>query len=112
MKTRWPALPWRNEITREAFFHVLTDWEDPAGIAREWVEMCGDGAADQLAKQLRRDVREDYDCVCNDDFASALHQTALRQVDFHQVAERLLCYAPRRAEKRAAAGDDQAEGSA
>ena len=30
---------WKNTVTRECYIEVLEDWEDPLGIAKEWLEM-------------------------------------------------------------------------
>jgi hypothetical protein len=110
-RERWPgSASWTNAITREAYFEILTEWEDPAAIAGEWMEMSGPDAVDQLARQLRKDLRQEYDQV-DEDFMRACCHAGIRQVDFHQVAQRLLCYAPRTEEQHQLdAGDADASG--
>jgi hypothetical protein len=97
--------PFVNPETKEVFFTVLLDWEDPKAMAAEWLEMGLASAAECLAAQLRRDFREEYGKVANDELAALFFRRGLYKVCWQQVAERLLKhYAPRAGQL--AGGDD------
>ena len=87
-----------NVETREMFFDVLITWiednpHDPLSLAREWLEMSGaDSAAQQLAKQLRKDLVDEYggSKEPGQNIMLALIRSGLRRVKFREIAEQLL----------------------
>jgi hypothetical protein len=84
---------WTNRLTREAYVRVLEDWPDPMAFAREWLDVGQGSAVAVLARRLRREFRASYGRDQGDFLVGAMHRAALRQVDWAQVAERLLARA-------------------
>jgi hypothetical protein len=108
-RDRWPGnSDWANPQTKAVFFDVLLEWQDPAGMAASWSDMSNGDAVEQLARQLFKDLRAEYGNIDGSEFIKVCCRAGLRHVDFEQVAERLLCYAPRPAEDKADAGDAEA----
>ncbi len=85
-----------NEQTRGVFLYTIQDWHDPLKIAREWMDMAAghaETAVHLLAKQLRKDLREVYlgpTRKMDDEVMEAFIVAGLRQVNWKEVAERLL----------------------
>jgi hypothetical protein len=73
------------------YVQVLTDWDDPAAMAREWLEMhSAETAVVELGQQLRADFWERYDEFCEDDLTAIFFRRGLRKVMWEQVGARLL----------------------
>ena len=79
---------WRNPQTREAFIAILLSWHDPCKMASSWSDMGTGSAVEMLAKQLRKDLGEEY--VVGHPFFRALILPSFRKIDFVQIATRLL----------------------
>jgi hypothetical protein len=103
--------PFVNEETLHVFLAVVTDWENPAEIARQWLDIGSGSAADLLAARLKEDYWQEYGRVsCDDALFLVFAKKGLRRICWHQVAERLLeCYGRR---KEQAAAEDAREDAA
>jgi hypothetical protein len=84
--------PFATPETRETYFAILHDWDDPVQQAREWQDMCGPSARQQLARQLKKDFYATLHEMTEfeDTVIGRFYRRGLRKVCWDQIAERLL----------------------
>ncbi len=81
----------KNRVTREVYIRVLEDLDDPRAAAMGWLDVGAGSAVAMLARRIRKDLWAEFGNLrCSDFLAEELFRCGLRQVDWKQVAERLL----------------------
>ena len=82
-----------NPETREAFLHVICDTEDPFEMVKQWSEVGNGSAVEMLAKELRKDFRDEFDPDSYSGFDELMMffaQRGLCKICWEQLAQRLL----------------------